>query len=113
MSWAQSPLVGLSADGLTVNAPSGRSSHSFNYDNNGGFWIFGGNDLGGWKNDLWRFNRASRTFTFIDGSNGTNANATILNKPTARFGHATWVDTVGNLWLFGGRGYAETGISEG
>lgn len=109
-SWAQLPFVELSADG-SANALSRRYAHSFKYGNNGGFWIFGGYD-GGSKNDLWQFNRTSRTFTFVDGSNGTNSAATIANQPTARYGHASWVDSVGNFWIFGGFGY-QSGTGNG
>lgn len=104
-------MVELSADGA-VNAPSQRYGHSFKYDNNGGFWIFGG-EIVGYKNDFWRFNRDSRTFTFVDGSNNTNNAATLSNKPTARFHQSSWVDAVGNFWLFGGYGYATSGTTLG
>lgn len=110
-SWAQLPFIQLSANGA-ANAPSGRHYHSFDYDNNGGFWIFGGYS-GGRKNDLWRFNRATRTFTFVDGSNNVNDLAMIANKPTARDSHASWVDSVGNLWIFGGWGFSTSGTTVG
>lgn len=101
--WAQLPFVQLSANGA-ANAPNARYYHSFDYDNNGGFFIFGG-DSSGFKNDLWRFNRDARTFTFVDGSTNYNTWATIADKPTARRSHASWVDNSGNLWILGGLGY--------
>lgn len=103
MSLAQLlPFVELSAN-EAANGPSARTWPSFKYDNNGGFWIFGGTgSFSGSKNDLWRFDRDSHTFTFIDGSNSTDDAATIADKPFARCDHASWVDSVGNFWIFGG-----------
>jgi hypothetical protein len=99
------PLVPLSADG-DANAPSKRLLTTFKYVV-GGFWIFGGLVVGGYMNDLWRFDRDSRTFVFVDGSNSTNGAAYIANKPTARYGQASGVDGAGNLWIFGGFGFGE------
>jgi hypothetical protein len=43
------------------------------------------------------------------GSYGTQGTAASNNIPGARQNAITWVDNAGNLWLFGGYGYASTG----
>jgi hypothetical protein len=42
----------------------------------------------------------------VYGIKGTAASG---NVPGARLGSATWTDTSGNLWLFGGTGFDSTG----
>jgi N-acetylneuraminic acid mutarotase len=88
-------------------------------DNSGNLWLFGGqslplvtsgieNDL----NDLWEFSPASKTWTWISGSNtagapgvyGTQGVASPSSSPGARFGAVSWTDSGGDLWLFGGGG---------
>ena len=39
------------------------------------------------------------------GNYGTQGTAASANVPGARVNAATWTDTSGNLWLFGGDGY--------
>src|SRR5690242_19648523 len=43
------------------------------------------------------------------GSYGTLGTASASNVPGARFYSCHWLDTAGNLWLFGGQGYDATG----
>ena len=45
------------------------------------------------------------------GTYGTQGTAASNNIPGARQNAITWVDKAGNLWLFGGYGYASTGNS--
>lgn len=45
----------------------------------------------------------------INGIYGTRGLADPSNIPGSRMGSSTWVDAQGNLWLFGGRGYGESG----
>ena len=64
-------------------------------------------------NDLWKYNIASNTWTFVKGDNvidvtGVYSNATAsLNKPGSRFLSTAW-RVGGNLYLFGGLGRANT-----
>jgi N-acetylneuraminic acid mutarotase len=44
----------------------------------------------------------------IPGTYGAMGTSSPLNDPGGRHGCATWVDAQGNLWLFGGEGYAST-----
>ncbi|MEO8583222.1 MAG: kelch repeat-containing protein [Flavitalea sp.] len=43
----------------------------------------------------------------VNGIYGTQGIAAPGNKPGSRIGAASWTDTQGNLWLFGGRGNGE------
>jgi len=88
-------------------------------DNNGNFWIYGGGDDccniypdGIYENDFWMFNPTTNEWTWMGGSNVGNAHAVFgtlgvpspLNGPGGRQGSASWTDSTGNLWLFGGGG---------
>jgi Galactose oxidase, central domain len=88
------------------------------HDSTSGLWLFGGcheivcSSIG---NDLWRFDSAAGTWTFIsgavdqgnnhNGSFGTQGVAAAGNIPSMRSAPASWTDHTGNFWLFGGEGY--------
>jgi hypothetical protein len=84
-------------------------------DNQGNFWIFGGVDSGQHEySDLWKFDPVARTWTWVNGPGvsdqpgvyGTMGVPSPNNMPGARgWGCGTWIDSVGDLWLFGGEGY--------
>jgi N-acetylneuraminic acid mutarotase len=77
-------------------------------------WLFGG---GGQFNDLWKFSPTTKEWTWVSGSNtgnvsgiyGTQGVAAASNVPGGREGSVSWIDSNGNLWLFGGIGYDSTG----
>lgn len=82
----------------------------------GNFWLFGGEgfDSAGHEtelNDLWKYSGGQ--WTWMGGSNlgsqhgvyGTLGVPNSNNIPGARFSAAVWVDSGGNVWLFGGLGY--------
>lgn len=90
-------------------------------DKQGNFWLYGGvlfgpNFGGPTMNDLWKFDPTINQWAWIKGSGGgtdqigvygTQGIPSITNTPGARgWGTPTWVDTVGNLWLFGGYTYS-------
>ncbi|TND06519.1 MAG: Kelch repeat type 2-containing protein [Bacteroidetes bacterium] len=86
-------------------------------DNNGNFWIFGGVAGGNYHSVLWKFDPVTNQWTWMKGPTGINSPGTYgvqgvsspANFPGARSnGAATWVDAAGDLWLFGGQGYAST-----
>jgi hypothetical protein len=81
-------------------------------------WLFGGyvriNAAGNTKpaNDLWKYNTSSGQWTWVGGSSihsQAGNYGTINAMPGARYGAISWRDSLGNFWLFGGYGYAETG----
>jgi N-acetylneuraminic acid mutarotase len=91
-------------------------------DGSGNLWLFGGSGIilpgtGSPRNDLWMFNPTAKTWTWVSGSNttdalpvyGTMGTAAASNVPGARMGSVSWADSMGNLWLFGGSGYDSTG----
>ena len=97
--------------------PGARWSVNAWTDLTGRLWLFGGyqlnNDIA-WEslNDLWRFDPASGNWTWVKGYNrkfygiyGTPGESAAENTPGARRDAATWTDSRGKLWLYGGTGY--------
>jgi N-acetylneuraminic acid mutarotase len=117
----------------TNNVPGGRQQAVSWSDSSGNLWLFGGDGCIGAGtesslNDLWEFNPQANTWTWVSGSNteptlfggqpgiyGTLGTPSATNTPGARLGAVSWTDSSGNLWLFGGLGFALTGsaASEG
>ncbi len=106
----------------TTNVPGARISALSWTDSSGNLWLFGGSGYDstgaqGYLNDLWEFNPATKTWTWVSGANtvgakgvyGTQGMAAATNVPGARAGAVSWIDVLGNLWLFGGTGYDSTG----
>jgi N-acetylneuraminic acid mutarotase len=112
--------LGVAATG---NIPGSRYEAYSWTDNSGNFWLFGGygfdaNDTWGGPNDLWEFNPSTNEWTWMDGSStvpcsycsipgiyGALGVPAIGNIPGSRGSSASWTDSSGNLWLFGGSGY--------
>ena len=99
------------------NIPGARQNAITWVDKAGNFWLFGGYgyaSTGGSNllNDLWEYSAGQ--WTWMSGLNvggqpgiyGTLGQAALTNIPGARWGSVSWTDTSGNLWLFGGYGYA-------
>jgi N-acetylneuraminic acid mutarotase len=88
-------------------------------DPNGNFWLFGGDGNGNLDrlNDLWEFSSNTKVWTWMSGSNSSNASgvygskgvSATSNVPGAREQAVSWIDVSGNLWLFGGGGYDSAG----
>jgi N-acetylneuraminic acid mutarotase len=104
------------------NVPGARYSASSWHDSHGNLWLFGGvgyDSAGavGNLNDLWRYSPSTNEWTWVSGGSGDNANpvygtrgtAAATNVPGARYSASSWIDSTGNLWLFGGYGYDSTG----
>jgi len=108
-----------------ANTPGARTGASTWMDSNGDLWLFGGwgyassnfpNGLG-LCNDLWKYTVSTNQWTWISGSNTINAWPVYgvkgiespNNRIGSRAGGAGWIDASGNLWLFGGYGYTNTG----
>ncbi len=104
-----------------ANAPGARSDGAGWADASGKLWLFGGQgkDAGGNGaafNDLWKFDPAHvpPAWTWMGGSSGANPIGIYGTKgapgasvwPGGRAGAVSWNDPSGNLWLFGGFGYA-------
>jgi N-acetylneuraminic acid mutarotase len=106
----------------TGNLPGGRAGASLQTDALGNVWLFGawGKDSVGAEqqlNDLWMRNPRTGAWTWTSGSNvygspgsyGIKGVPSASNVPGARSGASMWIDSSGNLWLFGGSGYGTTG----
>lgn len=104
----------------SANTPGGRGGAASLIDNSGNFWLFGGSgtNLGayGYLNELWVFNPSTTEWAWMSGSSTQAGNAggelygvygtlgvfSPSNVPSGRYGAAGWIDSAGNLWLFGG-----------
>ena len=68
-------------------------------------------------NDVWKFSPSNNMWTWVSGSNtgyqrgiyGTLGVPNITNIPGSRYGSVSWIDSHDILWLFGGKGYAQSG----
>jgi N-acetylneuraminic acid mutarotase len=108
-----------------ANMPGARNNSVSWKDASGNFWLFGGagtdsNGVSSYLNDLWEYNLGTKEWTWMSGSNiadqpgtyGTQGTPAETNTPGASENAVGWTDASGNLWLFGGDGYAAPG-SEG
>jgi len=107
------------------NAPAGRQIGAAWTDKAGNFWLFGGwgsefNGTGQFLSDLWEFNPATKEWTWMAGnpivggygSYGTLGAPSTANYPGGRVYSTSWTDADGNLWLFGGNGFASNGYGD-
>jgi N-acetylneuraminic acid mutarotase len=111
---AQPGVYGTLGVAAAGNVPGGRAGAVSWTDSSGNLWLFGGdgNDstgTSGLLNDLWEFNLSSKEWTWVSGSN-LNGHAGVYgaaagNVPGSRSNAVSWIDSSGNLWLFGGIGY--------
>jgi len=116
----QAATYGTMGTAAAANTPSGRYDATSWTDSSGNLWLFGGNQGATTStsasfatiNDLWKFTPANGQWTWIGGSNsagatgvyGTKGTAASANIPGARAFAASWADSSGNLYLFGGAG---------
>jgi hypothetical protein len=94
----------------TANTPGAIKEVSSTWtDANNDLWFFGGGNSD-FRNALWRYNIASNTWTWVSGSNISNAPAVwgtqgiedTANIPSGRFSYSHWTDRYGNFWIYGG-----------
>jgi len=118
-------MLGTPASG---NVPGGRNSPLGWTDSSGNLWLFGGyghDSMGvfGNLNDLWEFSPTTKEWTWTSGRStvpssnsgwpgvyGTLGMPAVGNTPGGRGEAATWTDTNGNLWLFGGLGFDSANV---
>jgi hypothetical protein len=115
--------MGIPAAG---NHPGGLTYASQATDASGNTWIFGGwgyngNDpLNGLPNTLWEYVQSTGDWGWMAGPADTNPDfdptvfgsqgvAAAVNTPGSRWDSASWADTSGKIWLFGGDGYDNNG----
>jgi N-acetylneuraminic acid mutarotase len=100
--------------------PGGRSGAVGWVDASGDFWLFGGSGPLGLTNDLWQYVPGTGAWTLVSGSQtspgssgvyGMQGTAAMGNTPGSRTQAVAATDASGNLWLFGGSGFASIGGS--
>ena len=130
--WNQGPnnvsistgIYGTKTSPAVVNSVGSRQGSLSWKDASGNLWLFGGfgrdkNSSTGHLNDLWRYNPSTNLWTWIKGSEfirqgsvyGTKGTPSPNNTPGARAYSVTWTDANGDLWLFGGIGYDQAGVT--
>jgi N-acetylneuraminic acid mutarotase len=108
------------------NEPGTRERAASGTDSSGNLWLFGGEGyyragFPGTLNDLWMFTPSTGEWTWMSGSNswwqpgvyGTKGVPAATNVPGARDPACSWMDSSGNLWLFGGEVDASSSGLEG
>jgi N-acetylneuraminic acid mutarotase len=122
---ASSSVYGTEGVAAAGNTPGGRSGAVSWTDSSGNFWLFGGgtaaDSLGNPANlnDLWEFNPTTKEWVWVSGSSSENASGiygtlgtpSTSNVPGARNNAVGWIDSKGNLWLFGGQGIDSAGTT--
>lgn len=116
------PVYGTKGTPSPDNTPGLRGAEVSWTDASGNLWLFGGtsrdsNGLDQYRDDVWEFNPTINEWTWMSGSNalgqagvyGTKGIPSAGNTPGARYGSNSWVDSQGNVWLFGGEGCDSTG----
>jgi hypothetical protein len=122
-------VYGLQGVSSVSNTPGNRTDCCTWTDAAGDLWLFGGtggdsviNNTGGPKNDIWKYNIASNSWTWMKGSKlfgiitgtyGTQGIMAPSNNPGARSANAYWRDASGDFWLFGGAGYGTSAAANG
>jgi hypothetical protein len=112
----------------STNTPSARVAATGAVDSNGNFWLFGGqgpNGLYELEIDLWKYNENTNEWTWMGGVDtsdyfyqGGLPDTIEMGVPTflgpgGRDQAASWVDSSGNFWIFGGLGVPIDGVVPG
>jgi N-acetylneuraminic acid mutarotase len=119
-------VYGTQGVNSALNVPGSREYAALFFNSSGNIWLFGGYGLDvnagtGSLNDLWMFNTTTSQWTWMTGSSvmnasgvygtqGASSTTTILG---AREAAGTWMDSSGNIWVYGGYGYDSAGSSNG
>lgn len=104
-------VYGVKGVADTNNVPCPRSKMIYWKDSQGDFWFFGGTGYFGWQNDIWKYNIASNSWTWMNGpqyGTDTAGNAGVMGVPSASnvpqaqtYYDYSWYDKAhDNLWLW-------------
>lgn len=100
-----------------ANLPASRSGAFTWQDKEGNSWLFGGYGRSatgaGYLNDLWKYSASTGIWTWMNGNKvhnppatyGTKGVASAVNQLRPRTNMAHWIDTSGNIWIYGGDSY--------
>jgi hypothetical protein len=105
----------------STNTPGAREGALMLVDSSGCLWLFGGKSsisTYDYYADLWKYNPKTNQWAWIKGPNslnfggqyGTQGVSNSTNNPGARNCSVGWSDNLGNIWIFGGKGFAGTNI---
>ena len=112
----QNANYGIQGVAAVGNIPAGTYEGSEWTDLNGNFWLYGGLVSGGVSSALWKFNPLTTMWTWVQGPitlnnspvYGIKGVPAATNSPGMRgYGAFTWVDQLGDLWLFGAGVYSD------
>ncbi len=119
----QQGVYGTKEQSDADNIPGARKGAISWKDSADNLWLFGGlgfdstGDSKGFLNDLWKYDGTD--WTWVSGSELTYAfgiydsTDDAVNVPGARCDSISWIDSLGNLWLFGGRGCEAGQVDQG
>jgi N-acetylneuraminic acid mutarotase len=115
-------VYGTKGTASSSNVPGSRGYAESWFDPSGKPWLFGGHGYdsarnSGHLNDLWKYSPTTLEWTWVSGSNtidqlgsyGARGAAAPTNVPGARDTCASWLDSSGKFWLFGGYGFDKVG----
>ncbi len=117
---AEEGTYGTKGEPDADNVPGARYGSFGWIDSGNNLWLFGGlgydDEYQGLLSDLWRYDPDNETWTWISGFDRVAKKGTYgiqgitaeKNVPGGRYTGSSWMDNTGNLWLFGGVGYAGT-----
>ena len=111
-------VYGVQGQASPSSVPGARASGASWIDRAGNLWLFGGYGYDSanlfYLNDLWEYSPATGEWTWVSGPTssastptavyGTEGVSASANLPPPRQGCVAWIDSTGNLWLFGGTG---------
>jgi hypothetical protein len=108
----QTAVYGVQGVMSPTNKPGGRYTYCRWKDLDGNLWLFGGNSVGGYLNDLWKYDIPAGEWTWMNGDSvgalyggnfGSQCIDDSLNEPQHRMENkACWTDAYGNFWMYGG-----------
>lgn len=108
----QNGVYGIQGVADPNNTPPGTYEATEWTDHDGNFWMFGGSlNSNTIYADLWKYNPNNNMWTWVKGNGiandagdyGIMGVASPSNRPPAMsYGSASWVDSKGDLWMYGG-----------
>jgi N-acetylneuraminic acid mutarotase len=100
-------------------AVGGRYGQTITQDGDGNVWMFGGtgydgNGKLGVLNDLWEYVPSSNQWIWVGGSDTASSPSSYSTKqdPGGRTYAGSWIDTLGNFWIFGGWNIANKALAD-
>lgn len=115
-------VYGTKDTASSSNIPGGNHGATTWRDSAGKFWLFGGTGYSssgsvGMLNDLWKYDPATLAWTWVSGNSEVNRRGSygpkgkryLSNTPGGRDHAVSWINSAGELWLFGGDGYDSDG----